>query len=93
MLLFRLQRLWYCPNLRTNNTEPTLYVYAYTPNKRVYNEYTHHEHHCAALLWSLVRIYQIPVSQNKARKTLFFIMLPLFYAVGTSGPFNVRLRR
>ena len=27
MLLFHFSRLWYCPNYRTNNTEPTPYVH------------------------------------------------------------------
>ena len=33
MLLFRSSRLWYCPLIRTSNTEPTPYVYIH--EKRV----------------------------------------------------------
>ena len=75
MLLFRYLRLWYCPICKTNNTEAHA-VCTHTRNMRI-------EIHTKGILCRNVltnqRIYQIPSSQNKARKTLFINMSLLFY--------------
>jgi len=51
MLLFRSPRLWYCLQFRTNNTEPTLYVYKNVPiRKSVCTRYTHYGRLCRYVL-------------------------------------------
>ena len=52
MLLFRSSRLWYCLQFRTNNTEPTLYVYKQNVpiRKCACTIYTHYGRLCRYVL-------------------------------------------
>lgn len=57
MLLFRWLRLWYCPQFRTNNTEPTLYVYIMMylyAKARV--QYIHTMGVCVAMFWNFMNL-------------------------------------
>ena len=69
-----------CKPEQTTLSPRCMYIYT----KNVYQN-THYGHLSVALLWAYFEIYQISIGQNKARKTLFVNMSPLFYAVGGSG--------
>ena len=49
MLLFRWLRLWYCPCIRTNNTEPTPYVHTHEKRASKYTQWASR----VALFWIL----------------------------------------
>ena len=66
MLLFRSSRLWYCPKFRTNNTEPTLYVYIMMylyANARV--QYIHTMGVCVAMFWNLCEFTRFRTAKTK----------------------------
>ena len=73
ILPFHSSRLWYCLLYQNSNTVAhavcILYNKVHATRVRIY---TYHRHLSAAMFW-ILRIYQIQMSQNKARKTLFIM--------------------
>lgn len=78
ILPFHSSRLWYCLSYQNSNTEAhaVCILYNKVHANACIHVYTYHRHLSAAMFW-ILRIYQIQMSQNKARKTLFIMSVSL----------------
>ena len=76
MLLFRDSRLSHCPNYRTNNTEPTPYVFIYA-NMRVYSIHTNEQSWCCNAL-VVIELARFRIAKTKRVRRFLLICTHFF---------------
>lgn len=88
LLLFRLQRLWYCLQIQTATPKSTLDMYYPPAQLRAWIKDTYHEDIFVSQCFGFFMNLPDSCKPKQSAQDAFFNMSPLFYAVGTSGVLN-----